>query len=77
MNKQVINYGITAFRIALLVGNATRARDDLKKCLYIVNMGSNDYINNYLLPKYFLTSTLYTPEKFACSKFGQAVSSTT
>ncbi|KAI3466780.1 hypothetical protein Pfo_023443 [Paulownia fortunei] len=65
MNKQLFNHGITVFKIALLLGNATLARDHLNKCLYIVNMGSNDYLNNYLLPQYYLSSIFYTPEKFA------------
>ncbi|KAH6765267.1 hypothetical protein C2S51_016516 [Perilla frutescens var. frutescens] len=61
----LINHGITAFKIATLLGNATLAKARLNKCLYIVYMGSNDYLNNYLMSKYFLTSTLYTPQEFA------------
>lgn len=28
-------------------------------------MGSNDYINNYFMPKEYLTSRLYTPDEYA------------
>ncbi|KAJ0791704.1 putative triacylglycerol lipase [Helianthus annuus] len=28
-------------------------------------MGNNDYINNYFLPKYYKTSSVYTPEQYA------------
>ncbi|KAK6133559.1 hypothetical protein DH2020_032688 [Rehmannia glutinosa] len=65
LNRQLFNHGTTVSQIALLLGNATLAIDHLKKCLYIVNMGNNDYLINYLQPQYYLTSTFYTPEKFA------------
>ncbi|KAI3456094.1 hypothetical protein Pfo_012757 [Paulownia fortunei] len=49
MNRQLLNHRITIGRIALLLRNNRTAVDDyLNKCLYVVNMGSNDYINNYL-----------------------------
>ncbi|KAK6133556.1 hypothetical protein DH2020_032685 [Rehmannia glutinosa] len=65
LNMQLRNHYTTAFKIALLLGNATLARYRLNKCLYIVNMGNNDYLNNYLQPKYYRTSTLYTPQEYA------------
>ncbi|XP_075500406.1 GDSL esterase/lipase At1g29670-like [Primulina tabacum] len=37
----------------------------LNKCLYAVNMGSNDYINNYLQPQIYPSSKLFTPDQFA------------
>lgn len=38
---------------------------DLKKCLYSVGMGSNDYINNYFLPQDYPTSHIYNPYQYA------------
>lgn len=46
----------------MLGANATT---HLKKCIYTVGMGSNDYINNYLMPDVYQTSKLYTPEQYA------------
>lgn len=37
----------------------------LRKCIYIVQIGNNDYINNYLLPQLYPSSHLYKPEQFA------------
>ncbi|KAL1562612.1 GDSL esterase/lipase-like protein [Salvia divinorum] len=65
MKKQLINHGKTVADMKLLLGSSGRARVHLNKCLYVSNMGNNDYINNYLSPKYHLSTTLYTPQKFA------------
>ncbi|KAL0321327.1 UNVERIFIED_CONTAM: GDSL esterase/lipase [Sesamum radiatum] len=66
LNRQLQNHGRTVSKITLLLGlNATRAREYLNKCLYIVNIGNDDYINNYLMPHVYPTSTLYTPDQFA------------
>lgn len=37
----------------------------LNKCLFTVNIGSNDYINNYFMPQYYPTKKLFTPEQYA------------
>ncbi|XP_074308001.1 GDSL esterase/lipase At5g45670-like [Silene latifolia] len=37
----------------------------LNKCLYTVNMGSNDFINNYFLPQHYRSSSVYNPEQYA------------
>ncbi|KAK9116399.1 hypothetical protein Sjap_015346 [Stephania japonica] len=37
----------------------------LTKSVFIINIGSNDYINNYLLPNIYATSRLYKGEAFA------------
>ncbi|GER28457.1 GDSL esterase/lipase At5g45670 [Striga asiatica] len=64
LNRQLFNHGLTVSKIALLIGNATLAREHLKTCLYFVNMGSNDYLLNYLQPQVSLSSTFYTPQQF-------------
>ncbi|KAJ4977607.1 hypothetical protein NE237_008387 [Protea cynaroides] len=37
----------------------------LSKSIFVVNIGSNDYLNNYLLSTQYNSSHLYTPEQFA------------
>ncbi|KAL4351525.1 hypothetical protein GQ457_06G034530 [Hibiscus cannabinus] len=37
----------------------------LRKSLVVMNIGSNDYINNYLMPSIYPSSSIYTPEAFA------------
>ncbi|KAK4340622.1 hypothetical protein RND71_039123 [Anisodus tanguticus] len=66
MNRQLLNHRVTTIRIVSLLGNnITAAKSLLNKCLYTVDMGNNDYLNNYLQPKYYPSSLLYTPEKYA------------
>lgn len=65
MGVQLLNHKLTILRVAILLGNSTLASEHMKKCLYVVNIGSNDYINNYLMPQYYPTSTLYSPQNFA------------
>lgn len=36
----------------------------IAKCIFFVGMGSNDYLNNYLMPNY-ATRTQYNPLQFA------------
>ncbi|KAL6546454.1 hypothetical protein OROMI_022175 [Orobanche minor] len=65
MSMQLINHRITISRIAHLLGNnQTAVNIYLNKCLYVVNMGSNDYLNNYYVTR-LPTRQLYTPEQFA------------
>ncbi|XP_020970368.1 GDSL esterase/lipase 7-like [Arachis ipaensis] len=45
--------------------NRKEVYDHLSKSIYLVAVGSNDYINNYLATKYYDTSKLYQPRIFA------------
>ncbi|CAA2997713.1 GDSL esterase lipase At1g29670-like [Olea europaea subsp. europaea] len=66
LNRQLLNHRTTISRFYLFFGrNVGATKDYLNKCLYIVNMGNNDYINNYFLPQYYSTSLVYTPDQFA------------
>ncbi|OIS98285.1 gdsl esteraselipase [Nicotiana attenuata] len=65
MNRQLQNHLFTVSRIISIFGNVTSAKDLLSKCLYTVDMGNNDYLNNYLQPQFYPTSLLYTPNQFA------------
>lgn len=37
----------------------------LNKCLYYVNIGNNDYLNNYFLPEHYPSNSNYTTEQYA------------
>ncbi|PIA63288.1 hypothetical protein AQUCO_00200957v1 [Aquilegia coerulea] len=36
----------------------------LSKSIFLINIGVNDYLNNYILPQYYNTSTQYTPPAY-------------
>ncbi|KAK7247218.1 hypothetical protein RIF29_42095 [Crotalaria pallida] len=65
LEKQVRNHGVIAALIAGKLGSIAKAQQHLNKCLYYMNIGSNDYINNYYQPDYYPTQKLYTPEQYA------------
>ncbi|XP_011014567.1 PREDICTED: GDSL esterase/lipase At1g29660-like [Populus euphratica] len=64
MNAQLFNHNITVSRIAKILGSEEVARKYLSQCIYVSDMGHNDYLNNYFLDGYN-SSKKYTPEKFA------------
>ncbi|KAL8170671.1 hypothetical protein V2J09_022475 [Rumex salicifolius] len=47
--------------IVAMIGNQV----DFTKCLYTINIGNNDYINNYFDNQNYQTSTMFTPTQFA------------
>ncbi|KAF5821036.1 putative triacylglycerol lipase [Helianthus annuus] len=67
MDNQIKNHWTTIIRLTYLIGKGSlvETKKYLKKCIYTVGMGNNDYINNYFLPKYYNTSSVYTPEQYA------------
>ncbi|KAH6818112.1 hypothetical protein C2S51_001715 [Perilla frutescens var. frutescens] len=65
LDRQLQNHNMTISRFRRLLGNTTSTKDRLNKCLYYFVAGSNDYINNYYLPEYYPSSTLYTPDQYA------------
>ncbi|KAM3284829.1 hypothetical protein P3S67_023628 [Capsicum chacoense] len=71
LGRQLENHQVTISRIANLLGNTTSAKKHLNKFLFIVAIGSNDYINNYLLPEIYPTSHLYTPIQYATALIDQ------
>ncbi|XVF27417.1 hypothetical protein REPUB_Repub14bG0105000 [Reevesia pubescens] len=62
---QVRNYKQTVSQVVNLVGNQNTAANYLRKCIYSIGLGSNDYLNNYFMPLYYSTSRQYTPEQYA------------
>ncbi|KAL1555940.1 GDSL esterase/lipase-like protein [Salvia divinorum] len=64
MNRQLQNHMATIDQIAALLGNQTAADIYLRQCLNVVNIGGNDYINNYYQPPPSSSSSL-TPDAFA------------
>ncbi|KAE9591357.1 hypothetical protein Lal_00038503 [Lupinus albus] len=65
LGLQLENHRLIVTQIASKIGGLKKAKKYLSKCLYYVNIGSNDYLNNYFLPEYYPTSTIYTPHQYA------------
>ncbi|CAL0308993.1 unnamed protein product [Lupinus luteus] len=65
LGLQLENHRVIVTQIASKLGGIKKAKEYLSKCLYYVNIGSNDYLNNYFLPEYYSTSTIYTPNQYA------------
>ncbi|GAB4836941.1 hypothetical protein Ancab_001853 [Ancistrocladus abbreviatus] len=63
LTQQVLNHLSVISRIASV--NGTTAKEYLKKCLYIMTIGSNDYINNYYARLGYTTQLQFTPEQYA------------
>ncbi|KAJ6672042.1 GDSL-LIKE LIPASE/ACYLHYDROLASE-RELATED [Salix viminalis] len=64
MDLQLYNHKIIASRIAKELGGADVASKYLGQCIYAVEIGYNDYLNNYYGEGYN-SSKIYTPEQFA------------
>lgn len=62
-NQQIKNFEATLDQITDRLG-ADDVANAISKCLFFVGMGSNDYLNNYMLPNYD-TSNEYNPQQYA------------
>ncbi|MQM22653.1 hypothetical protein Taro_055709 [Colocasia esculenta] len=61
-------------QLPLLIPDPAVMSEHLAKSVFIINIGSNDYINNYLLPNTYTSSHVYSREAFAdllIEKFSQ------
>ncbi|KAM0010375.1 putative triacylglycerol lipase [Helianthus debilis subsp. tardiflorus] len=65
MDRQLLNHEKIISRLSALQSNKTFTDAYLKKCIYLSNIGSNDYINNYLIPSIYSTSKTYTADEYA------------
>ncbi|KAK7306433.1 hypothetical protein VNO77_44373 [Canavalia gladiata] len=63
LNTQIRNHRITVDRIGIRVGDIEKAKEYINKCLYYMNIGSNDYINNYFLD-WSPTRRIYSLEEY-------------
>ncbi|KAL5096983.1 hypothetical protein RYX36_001310 [Vicia faba] len=68
---QLQNHKTIIARFAIMLGGAQQASQYLNECLYYVNIGSNDYINNYFLPQFYSTSRVYSPNQYAQDLIGR------
>ncbi|KAM6561446.1 hypothetical protein CsatA_030685 [Cannabis sativa] len=62
-NQQIRNFEITLDQITNNLG-AVDVAQSLASCIFFVGMGSNDYLNNYLMPNY-PTRNQYNAQQFA------------
>ncbi|KAL0442588.1 UNVERIFIED_CONTAM: GDSL esterase/lipase [Sesamum latifolium] len=63
-DQQLSNHEVVIARMAKLLGSKRVAKNHLRRCIYSVGMGNNDYLANYL-PQYYAVTTPYTPDQFA------------
>ncbi|KAL8130427.1 hypothetical protein V2J09_019582 [Rumex salicifolius] len=63
LDEQLENHGEVVSIISSILGNGSSAH--LNKCLYMINIGSNDYLNNYYVPESYSTSQTYTRQQYA------------
>ena len=63
MDRQLRNYDNTISKLESMIEGPVS--EYLKKCLYTVNIGSNDYINNYFMPQHYNTKDLFTSNEYA------------
>ncbi|XP_027931350.1 GDSL esterase/lipase At1g29670-like [Vigna unguiculata] len=64
LRSQLANHRVIVSEIATRLGSPDLAQQYLEKCLYYVNIGSNDYMANYFLPQFYPTSSIYTIEQY-------------
>lgn len=65
LERQIQNHEAIVSRIALKQQNQALTDEHLKKCVYVINIGNNDYINNYLMPRSYPSSHQFTVEQYA------------
>uniref|UniRef100_A0ACD5WZH2 Uncharacterized protein n=1 Tax=Avena sativa TaxID=4498 RepID=A0ACD5WZH2_AVESA len=64
-NQQIQNFESTISQIAgATAGGAATAESIVARSVLFVGLGSNDYLNNYIMPNYD-TQRHYTPQQFA------------
>ncbi|KAL4348493.1 hypothetical protein GQ457_17G001470 [Hibiscus cannabinus] len=64
-SNKIKNHKTIISMITRLMGNYSATNSLLKQCIYSVQIGSNDYINNYFKPEFYETSRCFTPSEYA------------
>lgn len=64
LSQQVLNFETTLNQIRTLM-SGTNLTEYLGKSIAVLVFGSNDYINNYLMPSVYSSSFYYSPPDFA------------
>ncbi|XP_071697878.1 GDSL esterase/lipase At4g18970-like [Rutidosis leptorrhynchoides] len=62
---QVNNYVTTVSQVVSILGSVNAAANHLKRCIFSIGLGSNDYLNNYFMPDYYDTSRRYNVKQYA------------
>ncbi|XP_020203370.1 GDSL esterase/lipase At1g29670 [Cajanus cajan] len=65
LGSQLTNHRVIVSQIASRLGSPDLARQYLEKCLYYVNIGSNDYMTNYFNPQLYPTNSMYSLEQYS------------
>ncbi|GMI95168.1 hypothetical protein like AT1G29670 [Hibiscus trionum] len=64
-NEQIKNHKTIISRIRSLMRNDSATKSLLSRCIYSVQIGNNDYINNYFKPKLYDTQQRYSQREYA------------
>ncbi|RAL54267.1 hypothetical protein DM860_001395 [Cuscuta australis] len=64
LSQQVVNFESTLSQLRTMMSPAN-VSSYLSKAIAVVVIGSNDYVNNYLMPSIYLTSFNYNTSQFA------------
>ncbi|XP_058097654.1 GDSL esterase/lipase At1g71691-like [Magnolia sinica] len=62
-NQQIRNFEMTLNQITNRIG-ADEVGQSIGRCIFFIGMGSNDYLNNYMMPNY-VTRNQYNGPQFA------------
>lgn len=66
MNEQIALFVSTLrIQLPLLIKNQGALSKYIADSLFMINIGSNDYINNYLLPLLYNSKSIYSSDAFA------------
>ncbi|KAK8951483.1 GDSL esterase/lipase [Platanthera zijinensis] len=63
-NQQITNFQSSLDQITANLGAAADVAGAIADCIFYVGMGSNDYLNNYLMPNYN-TRNIYNSDQFS------------
>ncbi|XP_050253047.1 GDSL esterase/lipase At1g71250 [Quercus robur] len=65
LSQQVVNFQSITLNQLRTIMNGTNLSQYLAKSIAILVFGSNDYLNNYLLPSLYSSSYIYSPPDYA------------